>query len=208
MHIRRGPIVGLLLSLSVLAAQRGSGCGSGPRRRRSQRPIRSLHLHQPPPPTEAQDAATSASAIDAAVAGQQTRFRIRADLGVAPLHPEPGRFGVCSVHGRHGSQSAEQRVRCTRRPRGEQVGRSSASCGTSRTAPPTAAAAAARHVPWDRIMPSMCPPTGRCRVRLRCLPGTYDVFVAIKEKSTAPASGPPKIGVAQHELTVPSFCRT
>lgn len=38
------------------------------------------------------------------------------------------------------------------------------------------------------------------------VPGDYDVYVAIKEKGAAPASGAaPKIGVVKHELTVPSL---
>jgi hypothetical protein len=37
-------------------------------------------------------------------------------------------------------------------------------------------------------------------------PGDYDVYVGIKEKGVAAASGPsPKIGVIKHELTVPSL---
>jgi hypothetical protein len=60
--------------------------------------------------------------------------------------------------------------------------------------------------PWDTIHFIELPADGKLSRAIALPPGTYEVFVGVKDKgAAAPAAGPAKIGLVRHDLTVPSF---
>lgn len=73
-------------------------------------------------------------------------------------------------------------------------------------APAPAPAAGARPTyPWDTINFVNLPADGNLSRAIALPPGTYDAFIAVKEKGTGAPTEMPKLGLLRHELTVPSF---
>jgi len=66
-----------------------------------------------------------------------------------------------------------------------------------------AAAAPAPKFAWETMQLVDVPPDGRVSRAIALSSGTYDVYVSLKEKGNAVT--PPKVGVLNRELTVPSF---
>jgi hypothetical protein len=54
---------------------------------------------------------------------------------------------------------------------------------------------------WETLQQIEVPPDGQFSRAIALTPGTYDVFVAMKEKGAEKG----KVGLVRHELTVPSF---
>jgi hypothetical protein len=73
--------------------------------------------------------------------------------------------------------------------------------------PTTAPAAGGRPShPWDTIHFIEVPADGKVSRAIALPPGTYEAFVGIKDKgAAAPSPTPAKMGLARHELTVPSY---
>jgi len=67
----------------------------------------------------------------------------------------------------------------------------------SRSAPPVVPG----KYPWDTLQPVEIPADGLLSRAIALAPGSYDIFVAVKEKGVTPA----KIGVLRQEVTVPPF---
>jgi len=67
----------------------------------------------------------------------------------------------------------------------------------SRSAPPVPPG----KYPWETLQPVEIPADGLLSRAIALAPGSYDIFVAVKEKGVTPA----KVGVVRHELTVPPF---
>jgi len=66
-----------------------------------------------------------------------------------------------------------------------------------RSAPPVGPA----KYPWETLQPVEIPADGLLSRAIALPPGSYDIFVAVREKGVTPA----KVGVVRHELTVPAF---
>jgi hypothetical protein len=64
--------------------------------------------------------------------------------------------------------------------------------------------------PWERITFTQVPASGKMSRAFVLKPGDYDVYIALKEKSTAEIKDlakapPPKMAFLKHELTVPDY---
>jgi hypothetical protein len=60
--------------------------------------------------------------------------------------------------------------------------------------------------PWDNVHFVDVPSTGKISRAMAVPGGEYDLFIAVKEKSTGDRKQPPqKVGLLQHDLSVPDF---
>jgi hypothetical protein len=73
-------------------------------------------------------------------------------------------------------------------------------------AAPAAPGAAGPNYPWNTLHFVTIPENGVISRAIALAPGTYDAFIAVKDKSTAAAGGTEaRTGVLRHELVVPNF---
>ena len=86
---------------------------------------------------------------------------------------------------------------------------------TPTTSPPAGSKAAPPKYAWDHVYFLPRPPDGRITRAVALPPGEYELFVAVKERtsaaptvsSTPPIAGPLKNGLLRHPVTAPDFNR-
>jgi hypothetical protein len=86
------------------------------------------------------------------------------------------------------------------------VNKNATAAPAAAAAPAGAAGAAAPGDVWNTLHPVTVPDDGVVSRAVALNPGTYDVFVALKDRTTASdATANGRIGVLRHELVVPNF---
>jgi hypothetical protein len=134
-------------------------------------------------PSASEEAAVLASAIDAVAAGKQS---VDAGLGWKGNH-----------FIRSQGESVYIPFTISLGPRQVSTPVSVYIRAVSRSAPPSGAP----KYPWETLQPADVPADGLLSRAIALTPGSYDIFVAVKERGVTPG----KVGVVRHELTVPPF---
>lgn len=160
---------------------------------------------QPQPTPEQQDLATLSQLVDAVSAGQQA-----APAGVPIrwvdrhyIKSQGDRIYIPFTVAIDRSQLAEPSTALYIRIVSQSAGAPAPAAGA---APPAPAPGAARPTyAWDTINFVTVPSDGHLSRAIALPPGTYDAYIAIKDKGTATPGATPKLGLLRRELTVPSF---
>jgi hypothetical protein len=139
---------------------------------------------RPAPAASAEDATALAQVIDAAAAGRPAGELSLAWLGQHYIRSQGDSVYIPFTLTLDRKQLASSAVTVFIR-------------AINRTPPP----AGAPKYAWETAQSVDVPADGRFARAIALTPGTYDVFVAVKERGTAGA----KAGVVKRELTVPSF---